>query len=292
MSRRLTIITVIALMILLSLTLAACEKERPVPTPSRSTPQGARGTVAATTGTPSTPSAALTQATASAGNGTRTVQATPIPVGGSTSTTATAPQPVVVGTAAASGTGQSFVYTVVAGDTLAVIASRFNTTPEGIVQLNGLKDANVLALGQQLKIPGKAPATGTGSTSTGGGTGTTGTGGATSTYTVQAGDTLGKIAVRYGTTVAALLQLNSLSNPDVIAIGQKLKVPGTGGGAPAAVGTPKPATGGQGRTYVVQKGDTLLSIARRYGLTTKQLQAANNITNPDKIFPGQKLVIP
>ena len=112
------------------------------------------------------------------------------------------------------------------------------------------------------------------------------------TYTVQAGDTLGKIAVRYGTTVAALLQLNGLSNPDVLAIGQKLKVPGTGGGAPAAVGTPKPATGGQGRTYIVQKGDTLLSIARRYGLTTKQLQAANNITNPDKIFPGQKLVIP
>lgn len=284
MSRRLTIMTVIALMILLSLTLAACEKERPVPTPSRSTPQTARGTVAATTGTPSTPSAALTKVTASAEGGTRTVQATPIPVGGATSTTATAPQPVVVSTAA-SGTAQSFVYTVVAGDTLAVIASRFNTTPEGIVQLNGLKDPNQLALGQQLKIPGKAPSAGTGSTTTGG-TGTTGT------YTVQKGDTLGKIALRYGTTVAELLRLNGLSNPDVLAIGQTLKVPGGSGAAPASVGTPKPATGGQGRTYTVQKGDTLLSIARRYGLTTKQLQAANNITNPDRIFPGQKLVIP
>ena len=289
MSRRLTIMTVIALMILLSLTLAACEKERPVPTPSRSTPQTARGTVAATTGTPSTPSAGLTTVTTPAGAGTRTVQATPIPVGGATSTTATAPQPVVVSTGAASGTGQSFVYTVVAGDTLAVIASRFNTTQEGIIQLNGLKDANVLALGQQLKIPGKASSAGTGATS---GAGTTGTAGATSTYTVQAGDTLGKIAARSGTTVSELLRLNGLSNPDVLAIGQKLKVPGGSGAAPAAVGTPKPATGGQSRTYVVQKGDTLLSIARRYGLTTKQLQAANNITNPDKIFPGQKLVIP
>jgi len=220
------------------------------------------------------------------------VQATPIPVGGAASTKAPAPQPVVVSTGAASGAGQSFIYTVVAGDTLAVIASRYNTTPEGIVQLNELKDANVLALGQQLKIPGTAPAAGTNGTSTGGGTGTTGTGGATSTYTVQAGDTLGKLALRYGTTVAALLKLNGLSNPDALAIGQKLKVPGTGGGAPAAVGTPKPATGGQGRTYIVQKGDTLLSIARRYGLTTKQLQAANNITNPDKISLGQKLVIP
>jgi LysM repeat protein len=285
MSRRLTIMTVIALMILLSLTLAACEKERPVPTPSRSTPQTARGTVAATTGTPSTPSAALTKVTASAEGGTRTVQATPIPVGGATSTTATAPQPVVVNTPE-SGTGQSFVYTVVAGDTLAVIASRFNTTPEGIVQLNDLKDPNQLALGQQLKIPGKAPSTGTG------GTGTTGTGAAAGTYTVQKGDTLGKIALRYGTTVAELLRLNGLTNPDVLAIGQTLKVPGGSGAAPASVGTPKPATGGQGRTYTVQKGDTLLSIARRYGLTTKQLQAANNIANPDKIFPGQKLVIP
>ena len=223
MSRRLTILTVIALMILLSLTLAACEKERPVPTPSRSTPQSARGTVAATTGTPSTPAAALTKVTGSAESGTRTVQATPIPVGGASSTTATTPQPVVVGTASASGTGQSFIYTVVAGDTLAVIASRFNTTPEGIVQLNGLKDPNKLALGQQLKIPGKSSSAGTGATS---GAGTTGTSGATSTYTVQAGDTLGKIALRYGTTVAALLKLNGLTNPDVLAIGQKLKVPG------------------------------------------------------------------
>lgn len=289
MSRRLTIISVIALMILLSLTLAACEKERPVPTPSRSTPQTTRGTVPATTGTPSTPSAALTNGTASAESGTRTVQATPIPVGGATTTTATAPQPVVVSTSAAAG--QSFTYTVVAGDTLAVIASRFSTTPEGIIQLNDLKDPNKLALGQQLKIPGKSPSAGTSGASTGG-TGTTGTSGATSTYTVQAGDTLGKIAVRYNTTVAELLRLNGLTNPDVLAIGQTLKVPGTSGAAPASVSTPKPATGGQGRTYVVQKGDTLLSIARRYGLTTKQLQAANNIANPDKIFPGQTLVIP
>jgi LysM repeat protein len=282
MSRRLTIITVIALMILLSLTLAACEKERPVPTPSRSTLQPARGTVAATTGTPSTPSAALTNGTASAESGTRTVQSTPIPVGGGT-TTATAPQPVVVSTGAASAAGQSFIYTVVAGDTLAVIASRFNTTPEGIVQLNGLKDPNVLALGQQLKIPGRAPSAGTGGTSAG-------TAGATSTYTVQAGDTLGKIALRYSTTVAELIRLNGLTNPDVLAIGQTLKVPGTSGAAPAS--TPKPATGGQSRTYTVQKGDTLLSIARRYGLTAKQLQTANNITDPDKIFPGQTLIIP
>jgi LysM repeat protein len=51
-------------------------------------------------------------------------------------------------------------------------------------------------------------------------------------------------------------------------------------------------TAGQSRSYVIQRGDTLLSIARRFGLTVKQLQQANNITNPDKIYPGQTLVIP
>jgi LysM repeat protein len=288
MSRRLTSIPVIALIILLSLTLAACEKERPVPTPSRTTPQSSRGTVAATS-TMTTPSAATTRVGTPAQSGTRTTQATPIPVGGAT-TTATAPQPVVVSSGEASGAGKSFIYTVVAGDTLAKIASTLNTTPEAIVQLNALTDPNALMVGQKLKIPGVAPATGTGA-STSGSTGTTGTASTTGTYVVVAGDTLGKIAVRYSTTVAELLRLNGLTNPDVIAVGQKLKVPGSGA-APAAVGTPKPASGGQARTYVIAKGDTLLSIARRYGLTVKQLQTANNIANPDRIYPGQTLVIP
>ena len=283
MSRRLTSILVIALSILLSLTLAACEKERPVPTPNRATVQPAGGT-AATSATPSTPSAALTQGSAPAQGATRSVQATPIPVGGAT-TTAAAPQPVVVTGGEASGAGKSFVYTVVAGDTLAKIAGRLNTTPEAIIQLNTLADPNTLTVGQQLKIPGVAPSSGSSAT-TSGGTGATGT------YTVESGDTLGKIAARYGTTVAELLRLNSLSNPDVIAVGQKLKVPAGSGVSPASVSTPKPATGGQGKTYVVQKGDTLLSIARRFGLTVKQLQSANNIANPDRIYPGQTLTIP
>ena len=167
MSRRLTIITAIALMILLSLTLAACEKERPVPTPSRATSQPARGTVSAA----SSPSASLTREATSLPGGAASAQASPIPAGAATSTPP-APQPVVVTTGGGTASpGQNFTYTVVAGDTLAVIASRFNTTPEGIVQLNGLKDANKLALGQQLKIPGKATAAGTGGTSSGGGTG-------------------------------------------------------------------------------------------------------------------------
>jgi LysM repeat protein len=192
---------------------------------------------------------------------------------------------------AAGATGQAFTYTVVAGDTLATIAARFGTTPEAISQLNSLADPNALTLGQKLQIPGAAaagqgttaqPATGAAAASASGATG-----GETTAYTVQQGDTLGAIAKRYGTTTQAIVAANALANADSIKVGQKLTIPaGSGSGAAVAPST------GQSRAYVVQRGDTLLSIARRFGLTVKQLQTANNISNPDRIYPGQKLVIP
>jgi LysM repeat protein len=197
---------------------------------------------------------------------------------------------------AASGTGQSFTYTVVAGDTLATIAARFGTTSEAIAQLNSLADPNALTLGQTLQIPGTAAA-GAASGSTSGGTAASGastgsaTSGGTSTYTVQQGDTLGSIAKRFGTTVAQIQALNNITNPDMVSVGQKLTVPGAAAGASSGAAVAVP-TAGQAKTYTVQRGDTLLSIARRFGLTVKQLQAANNISNPDRIYPGQKLAIP
>jgi LysM repeat protein len=285
MSDRPRLVLVLSLLVLLTLTLSACNRERPAPTTSTGTP-AARGTVAAPTG-------GITQV--------------PLPTtagGGATgAATPSAPQPqtVVVSPAPAqtgagqTATGQTFTYTVVAGDTLLSIATRFNTTPEAIAQLNSLADPNALTLGQKLQIPGtgaaaSGAATGGAAAASGqtGGTGAaTGAAGGTSSYTVQPGDTLGAIARRFGTTVTELVRINNITNPDALQVGQKLTVPGTGGGA--AVNVP---AAGQGKSYTVQRGDTLLSIARRFGLTVKQLQAANNITNPDRIYPGQVLTIP
>jgi LysM repeat protein len=274
MTRRLTFLLLIVLIALVALTLAACEKERPVPTPSRTTPAAAGGTAAPTT----RPPAAITQAAPAA------AQPTAAPVTAATPAAPT-PQPVVVTPSGASGStggGQAFTYTVAAGDTLATLATKFGTTPEAIAQLNNLSDPNALVMGQQLKIVGTMPegASATGATGSGG----------TSVYVVVAGDTLGTIAKRFGTTVAQLVQLNNLTDPDRIAVGQKLTIPGAGGAAPAASTTP--SASGQGQKYVIQKGDTLLSIARKFGVTVKQVQDANNITDPDRIYPGQELVIP
>ena len=97
------------------------------------------------------------------------------------------------------GGGSSFAYTVRAGDTLWLLAQRFGTTVEAIMQLNGLT-SDALSIGQVLQIPGTV-----------------------STYTVQAGDSLWLIAQRFGTTVERLRTLNNLTG-DTIFVGQTLKV--------------------------------------------------------------------
>lgn len=95
-------------------------------------------------------------------------------------------------------------------------------------------------------------------------------------YTVRAGDTLSAIAQRYGTTWQVLQQINGLANPDLIQVGQLLKLP--------AVTT--------SRSYTVQAGDSLSAIAQHYGTTWQELQRINGLANPDLIHPGQSLRLP
>lgn len=288
MNRRILLPISFILLALLALTLAGCERDRPVEKQATAVP--ARGTVApSATPAAGAPAAGETNATATAPT------AAPAAAG---EATPTAPAPASVtqdpAAAGAAAAGQATTYTVAAGDTLAAIAKKFGVTQAAIIEANNLADPNKLVLGQQLQIPGAAAAAGAAAGSAGAGSASSGAAasGATGSYVVQRNDTLGQIAQKHNTTVAALMELNGITNPDRIAVGQKLIVPGAGSGGQAA-SQPAATTGTtQTRSYTVQKGDTLLSIARRFGLTVKQLQAANNITNPDKIYPGQTLTIP
>ena len=95
-------------------------------------------------------------------------------------------------------------------------------------------------------------------------------------YRVRPGDTLWALARRYGTTVGAIARLNALADPNLIYVGEELKLPGRA----------------QERTYTVRAGDTLWGISRRYGTTVAELAGLNGIRNPDLIYPGQVLRLP
>jgi LysM repeat protein len=99
-------------------------------------------------------------------------------------------------------------------------------------------------------------------------------------HIVRRGETLNTIARMYGTTVNAIARANGIVNPNYIYVGQRLTIPG---------GTGEP-TGGQ--TYVVQRGDTLSSIAVRLGTTAWAIAYANNLPNVNIIYVGQTLHIP
>jgi LysM repeat protein len=106
-------------------------------------------------------------------------------------------------------------------------------------------------------------------------------------YIIQAGDTMSSIAQRFGTEVAVLVALNGITDAAQIQVGQTLKIPGQ---KPANVTT---VSGGNtaGR-HVVQRGETLSQIARRYNTTVAELQRLNNLANPGLIVAGQVIQLP
>ncbi len=98
-------------------------------------------------------------------------------------------------------------------------------------------------------------------------------------YTVRWGDTLYRIAVRFGTSVSALMRLNGFTDPNRITAGQTICVK-PGGSIP------------WGFLYTVRPGETLYSIARRYGWSVWYLASVNHISDPNRIYAGQVILIP
>jgi len=98
-------------------------------------------------------------------------------------------------------------------------------------------------------------------------------------YTVQSGDSLGKIAKKHGMTTAELIKLNNIKDPNKLAVGQKLR---TAAAAAASSTVNKNAS-----TYKITSGDTFYGIAKKYGMSIDQLKAANPNLDPSRLSIGQ-----
>jgi LysM repeat protein len=212
-------------------------------------------------------------ATISVGSGAPT--ATPTSTSPAPTATPTPTGTVIVPTATPTSTtqppGQPIYYVVRPGDTLYSIARKFGVSMQAIMAANNLANPNWIYVGQRLLIP---------SPGTPWPTPTPGPWPQPTTYVVKRGDTLYSIARRFGTTVQAIAQANHIINPNRIYVGQRLVIYGTPG--------PQPCTG----IHIVRYGETLSSIARRYGTTVWSLAQMNNLPNPNVLYAGQSLRVP
>ncbi len=115
-------------------------------------------------------------------------------------------------------------------------------------------------------------------------------------HTVTRGQTLGHIASRYGTSVAAIRAANGNVNPRRLQIGQQLIIPRSAGSVASrstssSSSSPQVASQPSGpRTITVRRGDTLWSLARRHGVSTRDLMSWNNLSS-SVIHPGDRLRI-
>lgn len=173
------------------------------------------------------------------------------------------PPPENVGPTPAPVPGEGVEHVVRWGETVYVIADSYGVSAQDIVAANNLTDPDLIRAGDVLIIPGaSAPSPQPG------------------VHIVRRGETLNSIAQLYGTTVDVISKANGIVNPNYIWVGQSLTIPG---GATAPSG---------GQTYVVQRGDTLSSIAVRFGTTAWAIAYANNLPSLNIIYVGQTLQIP
>ncbi len=172
------------------------------------------------------------------------------------------------------------------GDTLSAIADELGVDIATLAAANGIVDPSFIVVGQVLTVPSSvtppAPETATATAPAS----TASTPVATAPYTVGAGDTLADIAARFGTDPGTLATLNAIENPSLIVVGQVLAVPAT-----APVVSPG-ATTPPRLTHIVVAGESLSMIADQYGVSVADLVAANTLTDPSLLVPGQTILVP
>ena len=170
-------------------------------------------------------------------------------------------------------------HTVRKGEALSSIATKYGTSVANLVAWNNLKTASRIDAGQRLHVtkpptPPAASAAKKPAPST------------SSTHIVRKGETLGQIAERHKVGLSTLARANKIRWPYRIKIGEKITIPS---GKSTSAASSQPATTIR---IIVQKSETLAEIARRYGVSEKQIAAYNSLKNPNRLTIGQRLIIP
>lgn len=186
-------------------------------------------------------------------------------------------QVLIVSDNDATNPSECVIYTVEAGDSLYEIAKKYDTTADLIKEYNGL-ESNDLSIGQELRIPcyiedndnSDLPEY--------------------VNYTVEAGDNLYDIAEKFGTTVDKIkkdndLKSNTLTVGTMLIIDDKKKISSIEECYGLDFDVPLSST------YVVQSGDSLYSIAKKFGTTADKIKQLNNLNN-NILSVGQEIVIP
>ncbi len=165
-------------------------------------------------------------------------------------------------------------YTVRRGDSLGKIADKYGVTVTDIKEWNGLRSSTIRS-GQKLKLYSSGSSATTASASARA---------EKITYKVRRGDSLGKIADKYGVTVESIKEWNGLHS-STIRSGQRLTIY-SGGSASRTVEAPAKKT----ITYKVRRGDNLTEIARKHGVTVDDIKRLNGLRS-NTIRTGQRLKI-
>jgi LysM repeat protein len=188
------------------------------------------------------------------------------------SVSSSAPAAPVAAPTPAAVAGPGGTYTVKSGDYLSTIGANLGVDWRSIAQLNGIGAPYTIYPNEVLHLPGGTTAP------------TAPAGAATIRYTVTSGETLTEIASKFNVSggYETLAKLNNIPNPNEIAIGEVIVIPGT---APAA--TPAPAV----KTYTVQSGEYLSEIGAKEGVDWHTIASLNHLAAPFTIYPNESLTI-
>ena len=199
-----------------------------------------------------------------------------VPTGGSSSSSNTSSVGRSAGSGGSGSSGDSYV--VRAGDSLWDIAAARGVDVAALLAANGLAPTSTILPGQRLTIPVGAITSSPGRPSGDG------------SYVVRPGDTPWDIAVAHGLDIQTLLAANGLTSSSVVLPGKRLVIPGGKAAARTATKAARTAAADTGAaTITVRAGDSLWSIAQRYGVSVTSLSKANGIGTDTPLFPGDRL---